>query len=738
MKKIFFAAVLISFLFAGPLSGFSAMARDNALPDPGLTPDSSFYFLKTWKEQIQTFFTFGAENKAKQFLHLAEVRLAEYQKMLEKGKTEIAQKTFEKYERQLKSAIEKTNEMRSEGKDMGKISEEIEQRRTKQQEAVRNVTEKLPDETKQEIFTERQQKWMDFIKAVQKQYPQIIPGNVEGSALSVSLIINCPIPEIPLPSECKEEWGIKDIGGCPQFACPEDSKKLVLEPPGPRTEDAGGSAAAPAESSAQSAEAVAKSATKHGEAGVSITPPASSDLSKPSAPSISPIPPTPSSPPKPPISSEPTEIRYYTCPDGVKVESGKCYGKGETLRCALKVSPELQCAAPTPPVTKGGVCATSGEIKYYDCPVGAQVAWCMCGPESGQAGAKNAWQCQHLPQLSCPKSPPAPKTGPEKTPSGKCTAGEKINYNCADGTSFKWCTCDDLGWDCPMYKYANRLCPATKEITLETGQHMPDTCAPGEALNTRCSDGRTFRSCICDKNMWECGLEPICPQPGPPAVGSVSLSGAVTSDLSVELQATPFGTVRIVWMASEPVTSRVEYGLTTSYGSTAGPDYFGSTYQGVDLSGLQSNIAYHFRIRIRDKDISPNTAVTEDYTFTIRKLPELLIQPISVDHFNANTPNKIHVKILNNGVAAAFKGFVVKIYIDGVLAREGTYDSDIAAGAFGEKIFDYTFSGAKSYAEIKAVVDATNLVAELNEKNNETQYSMSIYGSSSDNPQKKP
>ena len=303
----------------------------------------------------------------------------------------------------------------------------------------------------------------------------------------------------------------------------------------------------------------------------------------------------------------------------------------------------------------------------------------------------------------------------------------------------KWCVCDDLGWDCPIYQYAERLCPATKEITLESGQQIPATCVAGEAVNTKCSDGRTFRACRCEdlgetgKKAWECGLEPICPQPGPPTINKPHLSGAVTSDLTVELQTTPFGTVRITWSTNEPATSLVEYGLTTAYGSTAGPNYFGSTYQGVELSNLQTNTVYHFRIRAKDKDIAPNSIVTEDYTFTIRRLPDLAIFPISVDHFKADTPNKIHVSIHNNGVATASKGFVIKVYVgfvEPVLLVEGTYDSDLAAGATGEKIFDYTFSGAKNYSEIKAVIDATNLVTELIENNNDFQYGMSIYPAS--------
>ena len=85
-----------------------ALAQEVELPSPGLTPDSPFYFLKSWEEKIQLFFTFGAENKAKQYLHLSEVRLAEYKKMIEKGKTEIAEKTLDKYQKQLDRALGKS------------------------------------------------------------------------------------------------------------------------------------------------------------------------------------------------------------------------------------------------------------------------------------------------------------------------------------------------------------------------------------------------------------------------------------------------------------------------------------------------------------------------------------------------------------------------------------------------------------------------------------------------------
>lgn len=111
----------------------SAQSATSTLPDPGTLPDSPLYFLKSWKEGVQLFFTFGAEKKAEQYLHLAEVRLAEYEKMIEKalrstqgesaGQTQakyekIAERTLEKYENQLERALTKAQELRERGEDV--------------------------------------------------------------------------------------------------------------------------------------------------------------------------------------------------------------------------------------------------------------------------------------------------------------------------------------------------------------------------------------------------------------------------------------------------------------------------------------------------------------------------------------------------------------------------------------------------------------------------------------------
>jgi hypothetical protein len=152
MKKInLFAAVTACVLSFGIVTGIAFAQATSTLPDPGTTPDSPFYFLKTWREQIQLFFTFNAEQKAQQYIHLSEVRLAEYKKMIEQGKTDIAQKVLDKYQEQLDRATEKAKELKDKGKDIKDITSKIEESVAKHSEVLKENLDKVPEAVKRGI-----------------------------------------------------------------------------------------------------------------------------------------------------------------------------------------------------------------------------------------------------------------------------------------------------------------------------------------------------------------------------------------------------------------------------------------------------------------------------------------------------------------------------------------------------------------------------------------------------------
>lgn len=70
----------------------------------------------------------------------------------------------------------------------------------------------------------------------------------------------------------------------------------------------------------------------------------------------------------------------------------------------------------------------------------------------------------------------------------------------------------------------------------------------------------------------------------------------------------------ITWTTNENADSQVEYGLTTSYGTTTILDTTMTTSHSVILSGLFASTTYHYRVI--SKDAATNTAIFSDSTFT--------------------------------------------------------------------------------------------------------------------------
>lgn len=99
MKQNLLRIILVSCLLITSLFfGGTAYAQDEELPDPGLTPDSPFYFLDTWGKNIGMFFTFGNEAKARKALQYAEERLAEARAMAAKNRVREMERAANGYD----------------------------------------------------------------------------------------------------------------------------------------------------------------------------------------------------------------------------------------------------------------------------------------------------------------------------------------------------------------------------------------------------------------------------------------------------------------------------------------------------------------------------------------------------------------------------------------------------------------------------------------------------------------
>src|SRR3972149_7046251 len=76
----------------------------------------------------------------------------------------------------------------------------------------------------------------------------------------------------------------------------------------------------------------------------------------------------------------------------------------------------------------------------------------------------------------------------------------------------------------------------------------------------------------------------------------------------------------ITWTTDEQSTSQIEYGTTTSYGSSTTIDNTLVTSHSVTISGLSSWTTYHFRVKSQDS--AGNLAVSSDLTFTTLAPPD--------------------------------------------------------------------------------------------------------------------
>ncbi len=118
---------------------------------PTLLPDSPLYFLKTWWENIQLFFTFKEQAKADLYLKLANKRLIEAQKLTEKGKIELAQKILNKFQERMEKAISKLEALKETDKKEILI-EKLKENLSRQQAVLEKVYDKVAVEAKEAIL----------------------------------------------------------------------------------------------------------------------------------------------------------------------------------------------------------------------------------------------------------------------------------------------------------------------------------------------------------------------------------------------------------------------------------------------------------------------------------------------------------------------------------------------------------------------------------------------------------
>ena len=162
--------IIIIFVAAAMmLTAIGAAAKDDsktkkffeeeaAIIEPGVLPNSFWYWTDIFSEQIQYLFTVGKESKGDFLIQLAEERLAEMKKLSEDGIMKYAESLISKNEEYMQKAEALYKEAKVKGlEELQKSQTELEKEIIKQEAAVKKQAKAAPQEFEKrqnQVFTE--------------------------------------------------------------------------------------------------------------------------------------------------------------------------------------------------------------------------------------------------------------------------------------------------------------------------------------------------------------------------------------------------------------------------------------------------------------------------------------------------------------------------------------------------------------------------------------------------------
>ncbi len=149
MNKIRISMVSIVLVISLLLGG-TAYAQDEELPDPGITPDSPFYFLDNLGKKLGLIFAFDDEAKVKKALEYAEERLAEAQAMALKNKLEEMTQAAGEYE-QFMAMVNERMQAAVQNNASSNVSERVALAAQKHTAVMDRVRDRVPEEGKEAL-----------------------------------------------------------------------------------------------------------------------------------------------------------------------------------------------------------------------------------------------------------------------------------------------------------------------------------------------------------------------------------------------------------------------------------------------------------------------------------------------------------------------------------------------------------------------------------------------------------
>lgn len=156
------------------------------------------------------------------------------------------------------------------------------------------------------------------------------------------------------------------------------------------------------------------------------------------------------------------------------------------------------------------------------------------------------------------------------------------------------------------------------------------------------------------------------PDTTPPVLSNIQVSGISSS------------TATITWTTDEASTSQVEYGTSTSYGSSSAFNPTLVTNHSVTLTGLSGYTTYDFRVKSQDS--SSNLSVSANSSFSTSNTPPA-VPSISANSTGGTAP----LTVTFSASATDSDGFISKYEWD--FDGDGTFDMDTGSVSSATHIY---------------------------------------------------
>ena len=192
---------------------------------------------------------------------------------------------------------------------------------------------------------------------------------------------------------------------------------------------------------------------------------------------------------------------------------------------------------------------------------------------------------------------------------GANPADQALSIWNSGGGTLNWSISDDVAW--------LGLSPTSGSSTGETNNVTLSVDISGMAVGNY--DATIIISATGATNTPQTtpvSVEIIAPDTTPPTISNVKASNITTSSAT------------ITWRTNEVADSKVEYGKTTSYGSSKSATSLVTSHS-ITLAGLEPETTYHYKVTSADS--SANQASSVDFTFATLEQPQNTMHIANID-----------------------------------------------------------------------------------------------------------